>query len=57
MIDKKHKASKPELKDVSDEVNADLQELLAAIDTKIDNTNKALDDALEILRTINKKSR
>lgn len=55
MIRKKHKET--ELKDVSNELNADLQELLAAIDTKIDNTNKALDDALAILRTINKKSR
>ena len=57
MISKKHKATKPELKDVSEELNADLRQLLAAIDAKIDSTNKVLDDALELLRTINKEAR
>ena len=55
MIDKKRKAT--ELKDVSDELNADLRELLTAIDAKIDSTNKGLDDALEILKKINKEAR
>ena len=57
MIDKKRKASKPELKDVSEELNADLRQLLAAIDAKIDSTNKGLDDALEILKKINQEAR
>ncbi len=57
MTSKKHKATKPELKDVSEELNADLRQLLAAIDAKIDSTNKGLDDALELLRTINKEAR
>ncbi len=57
MTSKKNKATKPELKDVSEELNADLRQLLAAIDAKIDSTNKGLDDALELLRTINKEAR
>jgi DNA-directed RNA polymerase subunit F len=46
-----------ELVDISSEADQDLKALLAAIDLKIDQTNNALDDALEILQKINGKKR
>lgn len=48
------KKAKPELKDVSEELNEDLKALLAAIDSKMEESNRALDNALELLKIINK---